>query len=99
MRKHGSYANETAARRRAENRLIRQTGIELPIRSPEVALFEAAQVLMAPRDEMVEDQRLAMNVARRCGAKRARLALARRPGIVLHRMRVDKADFSYSRPA
>ena len=41
----------------------------------------------------------AMNVARRRGAKRAKVALARKLGIVLHRMWVDETDFRFREPA
>ena len=40
-----------------------------------------------------------MNVAKRRGAKRAKVALARKLGIVLHRMWVDETDFRFREPA
>ena len=41
----------------------------------------------------------AINVAKRRGAKRAKVALARKLGVVLHRMWVDETDFCFSQPA
>ena len=38
-----------------------------------------------------------MGVARRRGAKRAKVALARKLGVVLHRMWVDETDFRFGR--
>jgi transposase len=35
----------------------------------------------------------AMNVARRRGAKRAKVALARKLGVIMHRMWIDTTDF------
>jgi transposase len=40
----------------------------------------------------------AMNVARRRGAKRAKVALARKLGVVLHAMWVKQTDFRFTRP-
>ena len=41
----------------------------------------------------------ALNVAKRRGMKRAKVALARKLGVVLHRMWVDATDFRWSRTA
>ena len=40
-----------------------------------------------------------MNVARRRGAKRAKVALARKLGVVLHRMWLDETDFRFGQQA
>jgi hypothetical protein len=40
-----------------------------------------------------------MAVARRRGARRAKVALARKLGVVLHRMWVAGVDFHHTRPA
>lgn len=58
-----------------------------------VALFEAAHVLMTRVSTWSSLRAWAMNVARRRGAKRAKVALARKLGVVLHRMWVDGRDF------
>ena len=39
-----------------------------------------------------------MAVARRRGARRAKVALARKLGVVLHRMWKDGADFRHEKP-
>jgi len=64
-----------------------------------VALFEAAHVLMTRVAKWSAVKAWAMNVAKRRGAKRAKVALARKLGIILHRMWVDETDFRYGQPA
>lgn len=51
-----------------------------------VALFEAAHVLMTRVAKWSRIKAWAMNIAKRRGAKRAKVALARKLGVVLHRM-------------
>jgi transposase len=41
----------------------------------------------------------AMGVAQRCGLKRAKVALARRLAVVMHRLWVNDADFRWGRQA
>jgi transposase len=41
----------------------------------------------------------AMNVAKRRGAKRAKVALARKLSIILRRMWIDESDFQFGKPA
>lgn len=65
--------------------------------SVRVALFEAAHVIMTRVAAWSTLKAWAMNVAKRRGAKRAKVALARKLGIVLHRMWVDGADFRSTR--
>jgi hypothetical protein len=38
-----------------------------------------------------------MDVARRCSMARARVAVARKLGVILHRMRRDEADFRFGK--
>ncbi|MCW1988450.1 UNVERIFIED_ORG: transposase [Sphingomonas sp. R1F5B] len=64
-----------------------------------VALFEAAHVLMTRVAKWSRIKAWAMNIAKRRGAKRAKVALARKLGVVLHRMWIDEADFQYGQPA
>lgn len=64
-----------------------------------VALFEAAHVLMTRVAKWSRIKAWAMNIAKRRGAKRAKVALARKLGIILHRMWVDETDFRYGQPA
>ena len=55
--------------------------------SVRVALFEAAHVIMTRVAAWSKLKAWAMNVAKRRGAKRAKVALARKLGVVLHRIR------------
>jgi transposase len=58
-----------------------------------VALFEAAHVVMTRVARWFPLKAWAMRVAARRGAKRAKVALARRLAVILHRMWVDGTDF------
>ncbi|MFO1037823.1 MAG: IS110 family transposase [Geminicoccaceae bacterium] len=58
-----------------------------------VALFEAAHVMMIRVAGWFPLKAWAMRVAARRGAKRAKVALARRLAVILHRMWVDGTDF------
>jgi transposase len=67
--------------------------------SVRVVLFEAANVIMTRVAKWSKIKAWAMNVAKRRGAKRAKVALARKLGVVLHRMWVDESDFRFGQPA
>jgi transposase len=67
--------------------------------SVRVALFEAAHVIMTRVASWSTLKAWAMNVARRRGAKRAKVALARKLGVVLHAMWIKQTDFRFARPA
>ena len=56
------------------------------------ALFEAAHIMLTRATRFSSLKRWGL-VARRRGMKRAKVALARKLGVVLHRMRVDATDF------
>ena len=58
-----------------------------------VALFEAAHVMMTRVARWFPLKAWAMRVAARRGAKRAKVALARKLAVILHRMWVDGTDF------
>jgi transposase len=58
-----------------------------------VALFEAAHVMMTRVASWNPLKAWAMRLAARRGAKRAKVALARRLAVILHRMWVDGTDF------
>jgi hypothetical protein len=58
-----------------------------------IALFEAAHVMMTRVARWFPLKAWAMRVAARRGAKRAKVALARRLAVILHRMWVDGTDF------
>ena len=66
--------------------------------SVRVALFEAAHVILSRVATWSTLKAWAMNVAKRSGAKRVKVALARKLGVVLHRMWVDETDFRFSQP-
>ena len=67
--------------------------------SVRVALFEAAHVIMTRVAAWSKLKAWAMNVAKRRGAKRAKVALARKLGVVFHRMWVDELEFRVGSPA
>jgi transposase len=64
--------------------------------SVRVALFEAAHVLMTRVTTWSKLKAWAVAVAKRRGAKRAKVALARKIGVILHRMWIDGADFRFT---
>lgn len=66
--------------------------------SVRAALFEAAHVIMTRVAAWSTLKGWAMNVAKRRGAKRAKVALARKLGVVLHRMWTCGTDFRATRP-
>ena len=63
------------------------------------ALYEAANVLLSRTTRFSTLKRWAMEVAKRRGAKRAKVALARKLASVLHRMWVDGSAFRWGKPA
>jgi transposase len=62
------------------------------------ALFEAAHILLTRATRFSSLKRWALDVARRRGMKRAKVALARKLGVILHRMWIDATDFRWSSP-
>ena len=63
------------------------------------ALYEAASVMLTRSARMSALKSWAMGVARRRGTKKARVALARKLGVMLHRMWVDGTSFRWSSEA
>jgi transposase len=63
------------------------------------ALYEAANVVLSRPTRFSTLKRWAMNVARRRGLKRAKVALARKIGTVLHRMWIDGTEFCWGKAA
>ena len=61
------------------------------------ALFEAAHIMLTRTTRFSSLKRWALEVARRRGMKRAKVALARKLAVVLHRMWSDAADFRWSK--
>jgi transposase len=62
------------------------------------ALYEAAQVLLTRVKRWCALKAWAAQVSRRRGHKKAIVALARRIGVILHRMWVDGTDFNWGTP-
>lgn len=63
------------------------------------ALFEAAHIMLTRATRFSSLKRWALDVAKRRGMKRAKVALARKLGVVLHRMWVDTTEFRWSKAA
>ena len=63
------------------------------------ALYEAASVMLTRSVRMSSLKSWAMGVAKRRGTKKARVALARKLGVILHRMWVDGTSFRWSNDA
>lgn len=61
------------------------------------ALYEAANVLLSRVTRFSALKRWGMDVAKRRGMKRAKVALARKLGIVLHRIWVDGTSFRWTK--
>ena len=63
------------------------------------ALYEAANAMLSRTTRFSALKRWAMEVARRRGTKRAKVALARKLASVLHRMWVDATEFRWGKEA
>jgi len=63
------------------------------------ALFEAAHIMLTRATRFSSLKRWALEVAKRRGMKRAKVALARKLGVVLHRMWMDATDFRWGATA
>jgi transposase len=64
-----------------------------------VALYEAAQSMLTRSQRFSALKRWAMDVAKRRGMKRAKVALARKLATVLHRMWIDGTEFRWGKEA
>jgi transposase len=60
------------------------------------ALYEAANTLLSRVTRFSALKRWGMDVAKRRGTRRAKVALARKIGVILHRMWVDDASFRWT---
>jgi transposase len=65
-------------------------------RETRTALFEAANVILRPTTRWSSMKAWAMRIANRQGPRRAKIALARRMAVTLHRMWIDDQDFRWS---
>ena len=63
------------------------------------ALYEAAHIMLTRATRFSTLKRWALEVAKRRGMKRAKVALARKLATVLHRMWVDASEFRWAKPA
>ena len=63
------------------------------------ALFEAANVVLRPATRWSPMKAWAVRLAQRQGAKRAKVALARKMAVVLHRMWRDGTEFRWTAEA
>lgn len=63
------------------------------------ALFEAANAMLSRATRFSALKRWAMGIAKRRGMKRAKVALARKLAVVLHRMWVDATEFRWTKDA
>ncbi|MBM3653481.1 MAG: IS110 family transposase [Alphaproteobacteria bacterium] len=61
------------------------------------ALYEAANILLSRVTRFSALKRWGMEVAKRRGLKRAKVALARKIGVILHRMWIDGTDFCWTK--
>jgi transposase len=61
------------------------------------ALYEAAHIMLTRASRFSALKRWAMDVAKRRGMKRAKVALARKLATVLHRIWVDASAFRWSK--
>ena len=71
---------------------ITRTGDEMA----RTALYEAANVLLARITRFSKLKRWGMDVAKRRGSKRAKVALARKIAVILHRMWVDGTTYRWT---
>jgi transposase len=60
-------------------------------------LYEAAQIMLVRSTRWSWLKAWAMQIARRCGLKKAIVALARRLAVIMHRIWVDGTEFRWSR--
>jgi transposase len=63
------------------------------------ALYEAANVVLSRTTRFSKLKRWGMDVAKRRGSKRAKVALARKIGVILHRMWIDGTTYQWAEPA
>jgi transposase len=60
-------------------------------------LYEAANILLTRITRFSALKRWGMGVAKRRGMKRAKVALARKIGVILHRMWIDGTTFRWTK--
>jgi transposase len=63
------------------------------------ALYEAANILLSRVTRFSALKRWGLDIAKRRGLKRAKVALARKIGVILHRMWIDGTSFRWTKEA
>jgi transposase len=63
------------------------------------ALYEAAHIMLTRATKFSTLKRWAVDVAKRRGMKRAKVALARKLATILHRMWMNESEFRWSKEA
>ena len=61
------------------------------------ALYQAAHIILSKETLYSSLKRWAMQVAKRRGLQRAKIACARKLAIILHRMRIEETDFRWGK--
>ena len=61
------------------------------------ALFEAAHIMLSRATRFSALRRWALDIAKRRGMKRAKVALARKLAVVLHQMWIDATEFRWTK--
>jgi transposase len=64
-----------------------------------VMLYEAAHIMLIRTNKWSWLKAWAMQIARRCGMKKAIVALARRLAVIMHRIWIDGTEFRWTREA
>ena len=62
------------------------------------ALYEAAHIILTRPIKGAGLKSWAMRLAKRAGMKKAKVALARKLAVILHRMWVDGTSFAFATP-
>ena len=81
---------------------IYQSGERITLAGDEMVrtvLYEAANVLLSRITRFSKLERWGMDVAKRRGSKRAKVALARKLAVILHRMWVDGTTYRWAEAA
>uniref|UniRef100_A0A973VVU8 Transposase n=1 Tax=Bradyrhizobium septentrionale TaxID=1404411 RepID=A0A973VVU8_9BRAD len=84
-----AHAKEVPIGRRRRHRRLTLAGDEMVHR----VLYEAANVLLSRITRFSKLKRWGMDVAKRRGSKRAKVALARKLAVILHRIWVDGTTY------
>ena len=79
--------------------ILRGFGLKVGDATARPALYEAATVMLSRAVRFSSLKAWALRVAGRAGMKKARVALARKLAVILHRMWVDGTSFRWSAPA